>query len=161
MARADVEWWTFDLVRDALVDAAALWRRSPGGGAWPFATDGPWHLMTRDQNAGDWDARGVDRTSSEVPLRPLPLTRDEVARRDAVSEWIALIPAADDRRLVWIACDYLAAGHARVPWGKVKRRMRVKFGEHGLRRRFGRALAHVAQALNGGNSRVEWCQGVE
>jgi len=154
-------WWTFEAVRDALVDAAALWARSPGGGRWPFASDGPWHLMTRERSAGDYDARGGDGVSSDVPLKPLPLSCEEVARRDAVSEWLRAIEKPEDRRLVIMACDYLARGYSRVPWGKIKRRMGVAFGKDGLRRRHDRAISEVSKALNAGVLRVDWCQGVE
>ena len=61
-----VEWWTFDLVREALVEVLDMWRRSPGDGRSPFATDGPWHLMTRETDAGDYDARGGFGSSSDV-----------------------------------------------------------------------------------------------
>jgi hypothetical protein len=41
--------WTFDAVEERLIEAMRLWWRSPGGGRWPFASDAPWHLMTRVQ----------------------------------------------------------------------------------------------------------------
>lgn len=161
MAVGGGTWWTFDAVRDALVDAAALWARSPGGGHWPFASDGPWHLMTRERAAGDYDARGGEGVSSDVPIRPLPLSRDEVARRDGVSEWLRAIDKPEDRRLVALACGYLARGHGRVPWGQIKRKLGVAFGKDGLRRRFERAVSQIAKALNAGVLQVDWCQGVE
>lgn len=145
--------WTFAMVRDALVDTMLLWRRSPGDGVWPFASDAPWHLMVRETGKGDYDARGGDGVSSDVAIRPLPLTREEVAARDERSAWLLHIPAEDDRRLVIMALTYLAAGRQRVPWRRIKRRLRVPFGEYGLRRRYERALSVICQALNGAEIR--------
>lgn len=147
------EWWTFDMVREAMVDAVHLWRRSPGHGASPFATDGPWQLMTRENRAGDYDAAGgLDQKVDVVP-RPLPLSCDEVATRDRVSEWLGLIAKPDDRKLVVAALGYLARGHAQVPWRRIKHEMRIPFGEHGLRKRFDRAIGAIAQSLNGAEFR--------
>lgn len=143
-----VEWWSFDLVREALLEAAALWGRSPGDGRWPFAADGPWHLMSRDASAGDYDARGGFDTSSDVAVRPLPLGREEVARRDAVSEWLGHVADPFDRRLIAAACGWYARGYAQVPWRRVKRQMGVDRGEAGLRKRFERAVGAIAMALN-------------
>ena len=145
--------WTFAAVRDALVETVVLWRRSPGDGVWPFASDGPWHLMVREIAKGDYDARGGDGTSSDVTLRPLPLTRDEVAVRDARSAWLLHIPAADDRRLVIMALATLATGRQRIPWRQIKRRMGVAFGEDGLRRRYERAITAICERLNGAEIR--------
>lgn len=143
-----VEWWTFDLVREALVEAALLWRRSPGSGRWPFASDGPWHLMSRDVHAGDYDARGGFDSSSDVAVRPLPLSRVEVERRDAVSEWIGMVPKEEDRRLLALCCEFYARGFAQLPWRRIKRVMGVERGEAGLRKRFERAVGAIAMSLN-------------
>lgn len=146
-------WWTFDLVREELVEVTRLWWRSPGSGSSPYAGDGPWELLLRDEAAGDYDARGGFDTSSDVVLRPRPLSREEVARRDAGSEWLRFIDKADDRRLVVLCCTFYASGYRQVPWRKVKRRMGVERGEAGLRKRFERAVSAVAQALNGAEIR--------
>jgi hypothetical protein len=143
-----VEWWSFDLVREALVDAMALWRRSPGEGRWPFASDGPWHLMSRDAQAGDYDARGGFDTSSDVALRPLPLSREEVDWRDAVTEWLALVPAAADRRLLAICLDHHARGWTQLPWGRVMHAFGVTRGKDGLQKRYRLALRAIAERLN-------------
>lgn len=144
----DVDWWTFDLVREKLVEAVALWRRSPGNGPSPFAGDGPWNLMLREDAAGDYDARGGFDVSSDVAVRPLPLNATEVAQRDAVSEWMAFIPAAADRRLVVLVCGYYARGYKQVPWQRVMRRCGMVRGQHGLRKRFERAVGAIAKGLN-------------
>ena len=85
-----VEWWTFDLVREALVETIVLWRRSPGQGRWPFASDGPWHLMSREAEKGDYDARGGLDVSTEPALRPRWAHDSEAPRSaDAQSRWRA------------------------------------------------------------------------
>lgn len=148
-----VTFWTFEMVKAELVETLVLWRRSPGGGRWPFAGDGPWHLIQRETMAGDYDARGGDLTSSDVPLRPLPLTCDEVERRDGRSEWLAHVEKPDDRRLVVIALAYLAGGRKTVPWRKIKHKFGIPFGEDGLRRRFERALRAICEGLNAAENR--------
>lgn len=150
MALMDIEavdWWTFALVREALVEATVLWQRSPGGGRWPFASDGPWHLMSRDAQS-DYDARGGFDTSSDVALRPLPLTREEVARRDTVSEWMMLVPAAADRRLLAVCLHFHALGYAQLPWSRIMAWMGVKRGKDGLQKRYRLALRAIAEGLN-------------
>jgi len=150
----EVEWWTFDLVREALVEASVLWRRSPGSGRWPFASDGPWHLMTRETSAGDYDARGGFDASSDVAVRALPLSVEEVERRDMVSEWLRLVPKAEDRRLVAVCCEIYASGTKQLPWGRIKRVMGVERGEGGLRKRFERAVGAIAMGLNAAELRA-------
>ena len=158
VGRVEVEevesvWWTFESVRDALVEAADLWRRSPGGVGAAWATDGPWRQMLREESKGDYDARGGDGTSSDVPLRPRPLTAAEVTKRDRISEWLLLVERAEDRRLVILAVAQLARGRARVSWRKLKQQTGVPFGEDGLRRRFERAIGAIAVALNTAENR--------
>lgn len=146
-----VEWWTFDLVREALVEATLLWRRSPGGGRWPFASDGPWHLMTREASKGDYDARGGDL--EEVAVRPLPLSREEVDRRDMVSDWMMLVPAAADRRLLAVCLSFHATGYTQLPWAKIMRFMGVARGQDGLAKRYRAALRAIAVGLNSADFR--------
>ena len=140
-----IEWWTFDLVRDALVETVVLWRRSPGGGHWPFAGDGPWHLMSRDAQS-DYDARGGDL--SEVAPRPLPLTREEVDQRDRVSAWMMLVPAAADRRLLSLCLHFHAMGYEQLPWARIMPLMGVTRGKDGLQKRYRLALRAIAEGLN-------------
>jgi hypothetical protein len=86
-----------------------LWRRSPGGGQWPFAKDAPWHLMTRTDGEGRVKGLELARLLQEDDARetaqwqgrerPRPLTRDEVDRRDETTEWLTLVQA-DARKVV-------------------------------------------------------------
>lgn len=143
-----VEWWTFDLVREALIEATVLWRRSPGEGRWPFASDGPWHMMTREVSKGDYDARGGLDVANEVTVRPLPLSREEVDRRDMVSEWMMLVPAAADRRLLAVCLTFHAQGYTQLPWAKIMRWMGVSRGKDGIAKRYRGALRAIAEGLN-------------
>ncbi|MFN3351320.1 hypothetical protein [Pseudorhodoplanes sp.] len=173
-----VEWWEHDQVREALIEAVLLWRRTPGDGRWPFASDGPWHLMSRDLQA-DYDARGGDL--GEVVPRPLPLSRAEVAWRDRVTDWMMLVGALDiaelhrqlasaapsrraylerrirkrekqaqaDRRLLAICLDYHARGWERLPWKRrIMPALGLRRGQAGLERRYSKALREIAEALN-------------
>lgn len=139
--------YDWDSVQEQLVEAFVLWRRSPGGGAWPFASDGPWHLIQRSGHLGDYDARGGD-LDAEVEPRPLPLTRAEVEQRDRVTAWLDYIPDADDRRLVGMALKALASGQKQVPWKRLLKPMGVKRGYDGLRKRYERAIGAICSALN-------------
>jgi hypothetical protein len=61
-------------VQEDLVEVMQMWWRAPGGGKWPFASDGPWHLIRKEWE--DWDAR------EPAPLRRLPLSHRRCARMD-------------------------------------------------------------------------------
>ena len=139
------ELWSFAGVEQALIDVVHLWRRSPGGGVWPFASDGPWHLV--QAQAGDYDARGGDGVSSDVPLRPLPLSLAQVAERDDRSEWISRFVAERDRRLVVMVLVIKAAGRT-VSWLRLRRRFVASIGSHGLRKRYSRAITCICAGLN-------------
>ena len=135
-----------------LVEAVRLWRRSPGGGRWPFAGDGPWHLTQREGERGDYDARGGD---GEAPRpRPLPLSVREVARRDAVTAWLEMIPDDVDRRLVAavvVQMERTGASQpdfmALRPW--FPKRDGLIYGAEGLRMRYERVLGKLVRRLNG------------
>lgn len=143
--------WTYDLVEERLVEAAALWRRSPGDGKWPFAADAPWHQMKRINETKDGflfhDARGCDLTSSDVPLRPLPPTREEIGRRDEASAWLErYLDREIDRRVIALALDAKAYGH-RPDWAWIMRRVGIERGRDGVRMRYERAVGRITKAL--------------
>lgn len=147
--------WTFEAVRERLVEAMLLWMRSPGGGKWPFAGDGPWQLITRSVRATAGDVSDFELWRMEQDERklgggerPLPLTRAEVAVRDETSEWLRFVPERD-RALVVLALTSLARGDKRVPWMRLKARMGVQWGAEGLKMRYRRSIAAIAKALNG------------
>lgn len=132
--------WTWEMVERALVDACALWMRSPGGGRWPFAADGPWHLVTRRVQDGD----AVD----DVDLRPLPLTKAEVEQRDRVSAWVEVVTNDFDRRVLWAAIRSLAGSHEAVPWTRLRRHLGTTVTTDGLRKRYSRSITTICTMLN-------------
>jgi len=160
------DYWTFDAVEERLIDAMLLWKRSPGGGKWPFAGDAPWHLMSRKTRTAEALTRGKLKPAEEAEVvarllreeddretaqwqgrdRPRPLTRDEVDRRDEATEWLGFVPNAD-RKLVIMALTEKASGR-KVSWMRLKPLLGVAFGADGLRKRYSRAISGIARALN-------------
>jgi hypothetical protein len=135
-----------DDVEALLVEAWGLWRRSPGGGRWPFAADGPWHLVQRDVNVGDYDARGGD--GEAPPPREAGLSVAEVAARDRATVLLAMVPERD-RKLVCVVVEQLGRGASRPDWGAVLLAMGMARGKEGLRKRYRRALEDVAGRVRG------------
>lgn len=132
--------WTYEALQERLVEAIRCWWRMPGGGAWPFASDGPWHLIRKQWE--DWDAR------DPKPLKPLPLRRAEMRAMEEATEWLTMVPEAD-RRIVVLGLVELAKGAKRIPWARLLRPMGMTRGAGGLARRYERALAVLAMRLNG------------
>ena len=152
--------WTFDAVEERLIEAMRLWWRTPGGGSWPFASDAPWHLMTRRTRieTGDFKGREMQlRMQAEDAEeakrwegrdRTGPLTREDVARRDEASAWLGWV-AAEERKVVILALTHRAAGAQRVDWARVKRQLGVEIGNKGVYRRYTRSISTIAKRLNG------------
>lgn len=138
--------WTFDLVEACLVEAMRLWWRSPD-------RERGWHLIRscwpeiRQDSAEEAAIAALH--AEEAKLRPLPLTRDQLAERDAISEWLALVPERD-RRIVGLALGQLAAGRKAVSWTRIRRRLSAEIGTRGLGQRYRRAIAGIAGGLNAG-----------
>lgn len=138
---------SFAEVQERLVEAMRLWRRSPGGGKWPFAGDGPWHLVRDDGSwQAEWDHRvNAHKQGYQEKPRPLPLSIEEVAERDQVSEWLLLVPERD-RRLVVLALIQLANGQSRVRWSQIRRQLTEETSPHGLGMRYSRAITKIARS---------------
>lgn len=147
-------------VEEALVACHELWRRSPGAGKWPFAGDGPWHLIQGE--LGDVGAAEFSETilvtdaGRELRVRKVdslaprtPLDAGEVATRDRVTAWLQWVADPLDRRLVWLATGALARGESRVPWVRLRARLRSGLTPEGLARRYRKGLALVVCRLNG------------
>jgi hypothetical protein len=137
--------WSFAMVQTALIEAHDLWRRTPRVGHRPLKSCWPNEMLQRI-DGGDHDARGGDMVAPEP--RPLPLSRDEVAQRDTVSEWLMFIPGEMNRRIVVLAVAQLAAGRSQVSWRRVQRRLRVERGRGALSRRYDRAIGAICATLN-------------
>jgi len=137
---------SFAAVEERLVEATCLWHRAPDRERGWLHVRAYWPEVRRSEFirvvAGE-----LDWPEPETDLRPLPLTRAEVATMTEASEWLAHVPERD-RRLVVAAVAYLAAGHPQVSWTKLKRRLGVPFGADGLRMRYSRAITAIADALN-------------
>lgn len=150
-------------VEDRLVEAAELWMRTPGsgfspGGRGPWASDGPWHLLTDSVRAGGkWEAWRHridierDRTArGGEGKRPMGLTADEVARRDEADGWMQCAPEAD-RQLIMAAIWQQARTGQRINWAAMLNVVGQERGKEGLRKRYVRALTAVAEAVGRGD----------
>lgn len=136
--------WSFAAVEERLVEAMQLqWRTESG--TWGFASDGPWHLIVRDW--WDWAAH------EDKPVPRIPLSREQIARMDEASGWLALAPERD-RKLVVLAVTALAAGRKVVPWRALLRPLGIVRGADALRKRYGSALNVICKALNAAEIRA-------
>lgn len=136
--------WSFVDVEARLVEAMQFqWRTESG--TWGFASDGPWHLIVRDW--WDW-AVHEDR-----PVPRIPLSREQLARMEEASSWLAHAPERD-RKLVVLAVTALAAGRKVVPFRALRRLLRVKPGEDALRKRYAVAINAICKRLNGAETRA-------
>lgn len=152
-------------VEQKLIEAGELWIRTPSSGfgpgrASPFASDGPWHLLTRQARAGDlWEAWRVEIEDMAVQaardkgafaasegMLARGLDRLEVKHRDQVSDWLSLVPE-EDRLLVAAAVWWRARTGRRVDWSRMLRLMGLSRGKEGLRKRYCRALAQLGLEL--------------
>lgn len=141
---------SFDDVQERLVEAMiTCWRTPDRERGWQAVRSG-WPEALREQSAGDYDARGGDGTSGDVPLRAASQTRADVAEMEEAFGWVAGLPE-DDRRLVALAIAELARGKREVSWLRLLRKMGLTHGSDGLRMRYGRALHAICLAKNGGN----------
>ncbi|WP_244489527.1 hypothetical protein [Sphingomonas yabuuchiae] len=137
----------FAMVEDRLVEALlTCWRTPDREQGWQQLRSA-WPEITRDPLSGDYDARGGDGSSSDVPLRLASQTREEVAEMEEAFGWLSVLDA-DDRKLVGLAVAQLAAGKREISWVKMLRRMGLDHGADGLRMRYGRALAAIIAAQN-------------
>lgn len=113
---------TIDQLVEAFVRLHELERRSPGGGAWPFAGDGPWHLIQAE--AGDYAGAGVDGVSREAAPRT-PLNVAEVGERERTLRWLALVAPGEAgtvlRKAVWLGTRQVHRGEGAVPWTALAR----------------------------------------
>lgn len=138
----------FDDVQDRLVEAMlTCWRHPDRERGW-LRVKAMWPDVMAE--AGDYDGRGADGTSSDVAIRPASLTRRDVAEMEEAFGWVEAV-APDDRKLVGLAISMLARGRREVSWSRLLRPMGLRRGAGGLRMRYGRAMALVAARANGGN----------
>lgn len=149
---------TITALEEALVALHDLWWRTPmGGGASPFAKDGPWHLGQFE--AGDLASycsltlltneagRELIVTKLETPRPKASLSCDEVDLRDQVDEWLMMVPDAD-RDLVRHVTLQDWRGHRR-DWATVARRIGSARSVDALRVRYRKVMAELLCRING------------
>lgn len=149
-----------EALQDAFIRAHALERREPGGRKWPFAGDGPWHLIQRDRDeAPELEDRSetlietdagkllqVRKLDSRMPRTSLDAA--EVAELALLRQWLMLVPERD-RKLVWIATARLHAGEGRVPWKAIGRWLKIDRSPDTLALWYRQGLARAVCSLNG------------
>ncbi|WP_370169799.1 hypothetical protein [Sphingobium abikonense] len=151
--------YSFADVEERLVEAMLVMRRLSDREAGWLRVKASWPDIVREHEAGDYDARGYLGNSSDIPLKPLPATRRDIAEMEEAFAWV-LAAKERDRRLIALAIGALARGEKRVPWGKLLRPMGLKLGQHGLRKRYERAMHLVVKAANAQKSAAFACQTV-
>lgn len=133
---------SFDDVQELLVEAVRnTWRLPDRERGW-HKVRSLWPAIRRHTWFGDYG----ESASDAVPA-PLPLTRREIADMDRALAWVEAVHG-DDRRLIGLALRELARGEKRVPWRRLLRPMGLKLGEHGLRKRYSRAMRAVVARAN-------------
>lgn len=150
----------FKEVEERLTEAMRLWWRSPGGGKWPFAGDGPWHLVRADGSAqAEWDERVHQhfQGGAERP-RPVPLSLAQIEERDRVSEWLRFVPDRD-RRLVVLALTERASGRKNIRWSWIRRQLDETISPKGLDWRYSKAIHTIAVNVGMAENCASACQG--
>lgn len=151
--------YSFEDVQERLVQALLVMQRMSDREAGWLRVKACWPDIVRSYEAGDYDARGYLGNSSDIPLRPLPAARREIAEMEEAFAWV-LAAKEGDRRLIALAIGALARGHKQVPWMRLLKPMGLKLGSHGLRKRYDRAMHLVVKAANAGLARASACQTV-
>lgn len=150
-------------LEEAFVRLHALWRRSPGGGKWPYAGDGPWHLAQGEVGdiKGFWSTTLIQNDSGkllevrkvESPEPRSALDAAEVDERDRVTGWVGMVRDEQLRKVVWLVSEALARGDhgpgGRAPWSGIARMVRWDRTPNALKARYRTAMGEVVCVLNG------------
>lgn len=140
------DFWDFDAVQERMIEAITFLDRVSGGGAIPYAKDGPWHLIRRDRLVDYVDVDALREQGARVRGG---LNVDEVGRMEEALEWIRYVPArGEHRRIVGVVLQMLATNGSQVRWEDVQRRLRSKQSVEVLRKSYGRAITLIATRLN-------------
>lgn len=134
---------TFADVEGRLILAVRLcWREEAG--RWPFAGDGPWHLVEKEI-----ELAGVGVEDGDERAGRAPLSHREMAERDEAIGWLRLVSADFDRRLIVLAVTQLAKGgrRARVSWLKLAKMLDAVSAD-ALRVRYGRVMSALTACVN-------------
>lgn len=142
--------WTFDMVEARLIETVRCWRRMPGGGRWPYAGDGPWHLITaaaRAQTVADFLLDQVQMGHEERP-RAGPLLRSEIAAMEEATEWLTWIGDERQRLALVGGLAERARGRKSPGWTALREALADPASPAGLQRRYERAIGFIANVLN-------------
>jgi hypothetical protein len=140
-APAGVAFLSYDDVQARLIDAVQLqWRTETG--SWPFASDGPWHLIAKE------DLHDYTGGRSPTAMPRIPLGKAEVAQMREAFGWLLLVPEDMDRRVILLAVIERAKGPKRVPWARVARQMGGRHQPDALRMRYIRAMGDLTRRVN-------------
>lgn len=139
-ASAGGSFWTFDMVEARLVETVRCWWRMPGGGAWPFASDGPWHLIRKQWE--DWDAR------DPKPVGRLPLRRAEIAAMEEATDWLTYVPDERARQMLIVGLLERARGKTQTGWAALREQLREPLSPAAMSMRYSRAISFIANVLN-------------
>lgn len=145
--------YSFADVETRLVEAMLVMRRMSDREAGWLRVKACWPDIVRDYGVGDYDARGYLGTSSDIPLRPLPASRRDIAEMEEAFGWV-LAAKPEDRKLIALAIGALARGDKQVPWLRLLKPMGLKLGAHGLRKRYERSMHKVTKAANAAISKA-------
>jgi hypothetical protein len=145
----EAQFWTFDMVEARLVETIHCLRRMPGDGRWPFASDGPWHLIRKQWE--DWDAR------DPKPLRRVPLSRAEIRAMEEATEWLAAVADEDQRRIIVAGLIDRANGRTQTGWAALRARLQMPQSSAYLSTRYSRGIGYIANVLNAGSG-INWAE---
>ncbi len=132
----------YDDVEAALIEALLIqWRTE--GGTWPFAGDGPWHLIKKE----DLSVYEGGKAPARAP-RIQPSRAEMTRMREVLFGWLPLVPSDVDRRIVVVAISWRARGYKRVPWRKVAAKVAGGLSSDAVKMRYRRAMHDLTVALN-------------
>jgi hypothetical protein len=150
---------TIDQLEERLVAVHGLWRRTPGGGASPFAKDGPWRLMLREVGdiLGHYSETLIENEAGkQLLVRKIdqraprtPLSVAEVGERDAVTGWLQLLAEPLDRQVVWLATAHKARGEDAPQWSQIKRATGARQTPRSLAWRYDKAVSVMLCRMHG------------
>ena len=152
--RKDAGFWDFASVEEEIVWAVdALDRHVPSGRS-PYATDGPWALVIRDNrvfaSTNGEPADYVEPETDREVRRRFGLRTAEVERMQVALKWVEFIP--DDerqlRKLVGVVAMLMVRDGPHVSWIEVRRRMGSDRSPDALRMRYSRSITLICKALN-------------
>lgn len=150
----DRRFWSFADVQEEIVWAVdALDRHVPSGRS-PYAKDGPWALVIRDNRAfAQHDGEVADYVEPETDRevrRRFGLRTAEVERMQAALKWVEFIPDDDRqlRKLVGVVAMLMVRDGPHTSWLDVRRMMRSDRSPDALRMRYSRAITMICKALN-------------